>query len=106
MKDVADKRWLKDGDGRKWTEHDEQVIDDAFLTGFTYIALLLALIFVISALSTLAHAETVKSASEKNYNMSDTSLNKVDRKLLISPEMKSYKKRISHARVKDLGGVE
>ncbi|MGZ5029051.1 MAG: hypothetical protein ACXWAT_00700 [Methylobacter sp.] len=102
MKDVADKRWLREGEDRKWTEQDEQAIDGAFITVFKYIAGLLVLVFTISTLAA-SHAEPAKATE---YLMSYEKLNKADRKLLVSHEIKSYMKRVSHARITDLGDVE
>jgi hypothetical protein len=102
-KDFADKRWLRLGIERKWTEQDEMDIDNAFITGFKFIGALLALMLFLSALSTLAHAETIKV--EKTYPMTDVKLSKKDRKLLVGPQMKAYEK-LNHTKVQDLGEVE
>jgi hypothetical protein len=103
MKDFANKRWLRVSKERKWTENDEIAIDNAFMTGFKYIGALLALMLFLSALSTLAHAETIKI--EKHQPIADVKLSKADRKLLISPQMKSYEK-LKNTKVQDLGEVE
>lgn len=102
-KDFADKSWIRLNRERKWTEQDEQAIDGAFTTCFKFIGVLLAFMLFLSALSTLAHAETIKV--EKIHPMTDVKLSKKDRKLLVGPQMKAYEK-LNHTRVKDLGEVE